>query len=111
MVRIGESNIAGQGLFAVGRIMDGALIDICPSVSVENVDALDAVDGISNHYWLHDDTAIVAFGDVQMCNHSDTPNARVDHIKTALGWRTRLYAIRKINDGEEITIAYKTRWW
>lgn len=100
---------AGRGVFAGERILNGALIESCPVVALEHAKDRDRLrkTGLVNYYFLWGDTrdhAAICLGWGSVYNHSFTPNARYEKVMEDR--RMDFYALRDIEEGEEIVVNY-----
>jgi hypothetical protein len=106
------SPLHGRGLFASGRIPEGAEIGVYPLLILSTDDTEQLKTTRLYHYVFYvDETAggavrcAVAFGDISMCNHSVDPNAGFDIDADA---RTvTLTALSDIAPETEILIDYE----
>lgn len=98
----------GRGLFAVDAIAAGTEIVRCPALVIPRGQWRAIEPTIVGDYCFAWDSGVaLALGVGSMCNHDVDPNAEVaaDHAQRELVFR----AIRAIEPGEEITIAYRDR--
>lgn len=101
---IQKSNIHGYGVFAEERLKRGQFI---AELRGSKIKYRTTVVGQSNRYvdWIGvgKDTWIDPIDEFQYLNHSCNPSAGLKGL-----WKIRLYALRDIEPGEEITIDYST---
>ena len=98
-VRVGASEIHGRGIFARRRIEKGQLIGIfegLPSTD-ENHAHLLWVAEEDDSFW-----SLRVTNKLKYINHSPRPNAEIQWVK--------LYALRIIQAGDEITHHYGAEW-
>lgn len=114
----GVSSGRGRGLFALGAIPAGTLIDRACTIPIaaEQCPILDRLQPLGDFYFAHpeDPTAgLLALGLMSLCNHADAPNADVLFVDGggALGWFADLVAVADIEAGAEITYRYRCALW
>ncbi|MGP1394876.1 MAG: SET domain-containing protein-lysine N-methyltransferase [Inquilinaceae bacterium] len=113
----GPSRRGGRGLFALGTIEAGTLIERACSVEVapDQAPALDAMRPVGDFYFEHPEdkrAGLMAFGLMSLCNHANAPNADVRWARDKdIGWVADLVALDTIAAGEEITYRYKCPLW
>jgi hypothetical protein len=113
----GPSRKGGRGLFAIAFIARGVLIDRACTVEIhaDQTAGLDMIQPVGDFYFAHpciEMAGLMAFGLMNLCNHSDNPNADIQWFKTdKLGWMADLVALSDINASEEITYFYKCPLW
>lgn len=99
-----DSGIHGYGVFAQEPIRKGQFI---AELRGSRITYQTSVHGQSNRYsdWIGigDDTWIDPIDEFQYLNHSCNPNAGLKGSR-----KLKLYALRRIEAGEEITIDYST---
>ncbi len=108
MIRVGESQGKGRGVFAARAIGAGETIEDGPVVVVpaHQITQLDAT-VLGDYYFLWSDDeseAALLLGLGSLCNHSYEPNARFELHPERL--TISFIALRDIRDGEEVTINY-----
>lgn len=111
-LRIAEVDGRGRGLAAAAPIASGALLDVAPVVPMTAADAAARGTILYDYPFLWNDPPFVeaiALGALSMANHSPSPNARFE--TDVPGRAVRLYALRDIAAGEEITIDYGIPLW
>jgi len=98
----------GRGVLAATRIEAGTLIERAPVKPFDNDQSLP--DGLADlpFAWT-DEQDCIALGCVQLVNHDDHPNCRVERDLKAL--TISLVAEREILAGEELTFKYKCPLW
>ena len=108
MIRVGDSDGKGRGIFALRKIAGGETIEEAPVVMVpeSEVPHLDAT-VLGDYYFVWGDDekqAALLLGRCSLCNHSYAPNARfITHpARQTIGF----VALRDIAAGEEITTNY-----
>jgi uncharacterized protein len=106
--RYGPAGEKGRGLFATGPFRMGEEITRAPVILIEAGSL--AGTPVENYcfYWSETEEA-VAFGVVQMANHSVTPNSSLTTSPESL--EIILTAIKNIAVGEEITYDYDCELW
>ncbi len=108
MIRVGDSDGKGRGIFALRKIAGGETIEDAPVVVVpaSEVAHLDAT-VLGDYYFVWGDDekqAALLLGPCSLCNHSYEPNARfVLHPERQT---IEFIALRDIAAGEEITTNY-----
>ena len=104
-IRVGESAIAGRGVFATREFAAGEIVEECNVllVSADHRDHLDKTE-LFEYYFDWEGDAAVALGLGSLYNHSGEPSARFEkRIAEAM---VAIRALRPIIDGEEITVDY-----
>ncbi len=109
-LHVGPSRRGGRGLFAGSPLAEGALVTSATLLVLPTHETPDIDRGLLRHYvfdWTPEDGATqyaVALGEISLCNHSPRPNCRfeIDRERHVI----RLYALRPIAAGEELTIDY-----
>ena len=98
--------VVAAGDFAKGNLITSAFATILDKVQVRKIKGLD----IYKFVFFDPQTslALVVFGDVSWCSHSNNPNASVTFSPTECPSRylVELTAERAIADGEEVTMKY-----
>lgn len=110
VVTIGASTVSGRGAFALKKISEGDIIERCPALEVTDQD----VGGELLNYVFYGSTEsarLVVMGNGMLFNHSSTPNVAYYREQGALGVELVLYALRNINEGEELFYTYGDDWW
>lgn len=106
-IEVGEGRL-GRGVFATRAIQAGEIVELCPTLEVED----DAASGRLRDYVFSandDDTiAILPLGYGALYNHSDDANC--EHIEHGPGVIAYV-ATRDVPAGEELTINYGAGWW
>lgn len=100
---------AGRGVFAATKIANGALIESCPVIALQDPKDRDRLrkTGLVNYYFLwgkRRDHAALCLGWGAVYNHSFAPNARYEKVMEDL--RMDFYALRDIEPDEEILVNY-----
>lgn len=108
-VRTSSMKGAGRGVFATSSIKEGELIEQCPVVALTDRKDRDRLrkTGLVNYYFLwgeRRDHAAICLGWGAVYNHSFEPNARYEKVMEDL--RMDFYALRDIQEGEEILVNY-----
>ncbi len=109
-VRIGASTVSGRGAFALKKISEGDIIERCPALEVTDRD----IGGELLNYVFYGSTEtarLVVMGNGMLFNHSSTPNVAYYRQEGALGVELVLYALRDIEQGEELFYSYGDEWW
>lgn len=109
-VTIGPSTVSGRGAFASKKIMDGTVIERCPSLEVTDKD----IGGELLNYVFYgskENSRLVVMGNGMLFNHSSTPNVAYYLEQTDIGPELILYALRNIEKGEELFYNYGDEWW
>lgn len=123
-----EVSLKGRGLFCNQQIKSGTIIEVCPTMVFNEVDA-QSIDPtkIYDYYFsaaflpddktglfnIHDKekSGLIAFGVLSLCNHSDDPNAKVEKQVTGPSVVFTLKALKDIQPDQEISIAYSKVWF
>ena len=105
-VAIGESAIHGRGVFATRRFGIDDVVEVCPVLEVpaDQRLALEATSLNGYVFEWADDGVGVALGCGSLYNHSWDANAGYE-VDFDAG-EIRVYAVRPIDAGEEVTINY-----
>ncbi|MBC8524033.1 MAG: SET domain-containing protein-lysine N-methyltransferase [Chlorobium phaeobacteroides] len=109
-VRVGKSNVSGRGVFALKNIQNGAIIERCPVLEVDEQD----IGGELLNYVFYGDNEkerLVAMGNGMLFNHSSVPNVAYYLEETPLGPELVIYALRDLRKGEELFYTYGDDWW
>lgn len=102
----------GQGVFTLGIIPSGAVIEIAPVIVMDSEDRLLLDRTLLHDYifeWGADKTqCCMALGYVSIYNHSYVSNAEyeMDYDSNTI----KITAMRNIDQGEEIFINYNGNW-
>ena len=110
MVRISiePSAVHGLGVFAGEEIAPGALIETCYVLALIGVPD-------ETSLWEHqlswtEESDAIASGCALFYNHSDTPNVKM--LRDIEGEAIQVFALRKIEDNEELFVQYACKpWW
>lgn len=103
---IREAGTKGRGLFAKRSLEEGEVVAVCGAVSLGAAEVHRIRDTALNGYLFHvGDARLLALGDVSFCNHSDEPNADVEHGHGTVVLKTT----RAVAEGEELLIRYAKR--
>ncbi len=110
LVRVGQSNVSGRGVFAAKNIAQGAVIERCP---VLELDENDVGGELMNYVFYGDNESkrLVAMGNGMLFNHSSFPNVGYYLDDTPLGPELVIYALRNIKKDEEMFYNYGDAWW
>ena len=111
-LRIAEREGRGRGLIAVSAIPAGALLDVAPVIPMTAADAAAPGTVLYDYPFRWDDpphVEAIALGAISMANHATDANARFETDIPAKV--VRLYALRDISAGEEVTIDYAIPLW
>lgn len=108
MIRVGQCQGKGRGIFALRKIVTGETIEEAPVVAVPEgeVAHLDAT-VLGDYYFVWGDDekqAALLLGLCSLCNHSYEPNARFSLCPEQL--TIKFVALRDIAQGEEVTTNY-----
>jgi hypothetical protein len=104
-IRVGRSHLHGTGVFANRRFEVDEVIERCPVLVVEGVDADAVVDTVLGNYvyeWEPGYALALGFG--SLYNHSHDPAARYEMDYEEI--EIHIVARRRIARDEEITISY-----
>ncbi|SCM25043.1 histone-lysine N-methyltransferase, putative [Plasmodium chabaudi adami] len=133
---IGRSNYNGLGVFSFSEIKKNEIIEVCPTIKIEN-------ENIPNNLidYLFDNSPENANNEIVqimkpsqedinyklfplgygiLYNHSDTPNAFFQIVKSPMNSENEtvaskyimiLRSLKKIEKDEEICISYGNTWW
>ena len=110
VVRVGLSNVSGRGVFAARNIKNGAIVERCP---VLELDEKDIGGELLNYVFYGDNESqrLVAMGNGMLFNHSSFPNVAYYLEATPLGPELVIYALRDLRKGEELFYTYGDEWW
>ena len=109
-VRVGKSNVSGRGVFALKNVKNGATIERCPVLQVDEQD----IGGELLNYVFYGDNEkerLVAMGTGMLFNHSSVPNVAYYLEETPVGPELVIYALRDLRKGEELFYTYGNDWW
>jgi SET domain-containing protein len=111
-IRVAESPGRGRGLVAAAAIREGELLEVAPVIPLRREELGERSKGIYSYAFDWPDppyAEAVALGIVSLVNHSKPPNAdfEIDLPKRTI----RLFALRDIAAGEEVTIDYGIPLW
>jgi hypothetical protein len=101
----------GRGVRARQHIKQGQIIETCP-VLIINPNDLEHIKhtNIYNYtfYWP-DGRDVISYGYISLANHAEDPNSALDRDtqNQLITW----YALRDIEDGEEIAFKYREVPW
>jgi SET domain-containing protein len=104
-VEVRLSDIHGRGVFAIGRIAPGDIIEVCPVLRFPADQRIHIDQTLIFEYyfeWAGDGALALGFG--SLYNHSGTPNA--EYLKDTERDTVTVRAIATIEAGEEITFSY-----
>ena len=108
MIRVGQTQSKGRGVFASSAIHAGETIEEAPVVIVpaHQITQLDAT-VLGDYYFLwgeNESEAALMLGTCSLCNHSFKPSARFElHPERQT---IEFIALNDIASGEEVTINY-----
>jgi len=107
MIRVGEAQGKGRGVFAQHRLRKGQVIERAPVVVIPAAEVKYIEKTVLNAYvytWGPNNDCALALGLASIYNHSYEPNA---DFEKHLGEKVLVIsALRDIEEGEEITINY-----
>jgi len=111
LVIVKESAGKGRGVFAVQDLAAGTIISVAHCIPFPT----DALEGtpIEDHQFDYeqDDQDCIVLGIQQLINHADAPNCAYEW-ETADGQRMhKVYTVRDIKAGEELSIDYGIPLW
>jgi len=106
----------GRGVMSTKGIDKGEIIEISPAYKFPSKER-DMIDKTSlfQYYFvkqneynknIKDIDGYMVFGLTSFCNHSDSPNAKVEWIENNIGFWCHLIATENIKPKEEITMFY-----
>lgn len=100
-VRIQISKIGGRGVFANQNYSVGEIVEICPTITLNDKDSV----GNMNDYvfGFNSEDNLVGFGYCSMYNHQDDPNANWEVINKD---KIEIKVVKPIQKGEEIFVSY-----
>jgi hypothetical protein len=111
-LRVAEFPGKGRGLVAGADIREDDLLEVAPVLPMRKDELGSRTDGIYSYPFDWPDPPYIeafALGMISLLNHSEDPNA---WFETDIPNRViRLYALRDIRAGEEITINYGIPLW
>lgn len=106
-IEVSEGRL-GRGVFARRAITAGEIVELCPTLEVED----DAASGTLRDYVFSsnedENVAILPLGWGTLYNHS--PDANCEHVEHGPGLIAYV-ARRDVRAGEELTINYGDHWW
>ncbi|SCM26478.1 histone-lysine N-methyltransferase, putative [Plasmodium berghei] len=133
---IGKSNYNGLGVFSFAEIKKNEIIEVCPTIKIENenipnnlIDYLfenssenanNEIVQIMNPSQKNINYKLFPLGYGILYNHSDTPNAFFQIVKSPMSNENEtvaskyimiLRSLKKIKKDEEICISYGNAWW
>ena len=110
-IRLGSSGLegAGRGVFATTALKTGELIESCPVIAMKDVKDRERLrrTGLINYYFLWGekrDRPAICLGFGSLYNHSYEPN--VAYRKFVDEEQMDFFALRDINEGEELIVNY-----
>ena len=105
----------GRGLVATQAIASNTVIEIAPVASFPATErvSIDATH-IAKYYFVNSEAyqygknvdEYLVFGLASLCNHANTPNAKIDWVINEISLWAHLTSIRDIAAGEEVTLYY-----
>lgn len=120
-VQVRSSPLHGSGVFACRPFKKGELVEVTPSLLILNREfEFDGLCTILNDYWAavedHDELSQIDLGFGAIYNHSDEPNLERKMARTFRSCRcqkfsTGFFAIRDIDEGEELCHCYGKGYW
>jgi SET domain-containing protein len=111
LVTVQESPGKGRGVFAARDIFAGTVISVAHAIPFPT----DALDGtpIEGHQFDYeqDDQDCIVLGVQQLINHADAPNCRCVWEVVDGQRMHKVFTVRDIKTGEELTIDYEVPLW
>ena len=111
LVTVRESPGKGRGVFAARDISAGTVISVAHSIPFPT----DALDGtpIEGHQFDYeqDDQDCIVLGVQQLINHADPPNCRCEWEVVDGQRMHKVFTVRDIKAGEELSIDYEVPLW
>lgn len=100
----------GRGLFAREPIAAGENLGTFHTIRIppDEVKALQG--GTLSRFWFEDEadgSAFIVLGDIELVNHSRTPNCERRWYQEACGELVEFYALRDIAADEQLTMDYE----
>ena len=111
-IRVGNSPVHGQGVFADRAIAAGEVIERCPYIVIDDDDLAEA-NRLQDYLFTSPDQPgdyLCVLGYGMMYNHSDAPNAEWEIDDDDIHF-VRFTALKPIADGEEIFQNYGAEYW
>jgi hypothetical protein len=104
---VARSSLGGRGVFAGKVFQKGDLVERCPYLRLEADDA----DGLLLDYVFEDgeDTVVLPLGYGLLYNHDSPGN--LEHYDDEVDEVFEYYAIRRVEQGEELCLDYGEDWW
>lgn len=105
----------GRGIFANQDIEPNSCIDFAPTIPFSNFEDVDKT-VFRNYYFsprpeVAVNIGVLILGYMSICNHSKTPNARIEFSNSDIGIVARLISTRNISQHSEIMIDYGNVWF
>ena len=105
-IRVGESKIAGRGVFAKKDFKKNEIIEVCPLIE----DKKENISGVLGDYLFDSkkkEHSLLPFGYCAVVNHSSKPNAVWKHEEDKM----IMLCLKDIKNGEEIFHSYGEGYW
>ncbi|MGV6808516.1 MAG: SET domain-containing protein-lysine N-methyltransferase [bacterium] len=105
----------GRGLVSLDFVTAGTLIEVAPTAKFHgNERSIIDQTSVSVYYFVRPNEyqhsknvdGYLVFGLVSLCNHSDTPNVRIEWVENETGLWSHLITTQDIQAGEEVTMYY-----
>lgn len=107
-IEVRDAGLKGRGIFACDYIGSGVLVETAPILARIPPGSLDCT-ALEDYPMEWDEYDVIALGRVQLMNHSDDPNCRLE--RDIEGGVIRVYTISEIHPDEELTYRYQTVWF
>lgn len=111
-LRIVEVPGKGRGLTVATPVVAGTLLEVAPALPLAPGSGPQPGTTVYDYTFFWGEPPFeeaIALGMISLCNHSPSPSAR---FETDIATRTiRLYALRDVSAGEELTIDYEIPLW
>lgn len=104
------TDIMGRGVFAREPIAAGDILGTFHTIRIPLVEVNTMAGSTLSRFWFEDEadgSAILVLGEIELMNHSRTPNCDRRWRADPTGELAELYALRDIAAGEQLTIDYE----